>query len=103
VDSATRTFQAIRIAVNDEISELQALLAGVLDLLGPGGVFVCLTYHSLEDRLVKRAMRESARSGRGELVTKKPLVPGRDEVRENRRARSAKLRALRRPGPGGAR
>jgi 16S rRNA (cytosine1402-N4)-methyltransferase len=96
IDSATRSFQALRIAVNHEMDELEELLEQVVTLLAPGGVFVCLSYHSIEDRMVKRALRASAARGEGEVLTRKPISPGRDEVRANRRARSAKLRAFRR-------
>jgi 16S rRNA (cytosine1402-N4)-methyltransferase len=96
IDAATRTFQALRIAVNHEMDELEDLLGQVVDVLAPGGVFVCLSYHSVEDRMVKRALRESAGRGLGTVLTRKPLTPGRDEVRHNRRARSAKMRAFRR-------
>ena len=101
IDAATRSFQALRIAVNHEVDELEALLEQVVDLLSPGGVFVCLSYHSIEDRPVKRALRASAARGEGEVLTRKPIVPGRDEVRVNRRALIAKLRAFRKaPGRG---
>lgn len=96
VDSATRTFQAVRMAVNREVDELEALLCDVMGLLRPGGVFVCLTYHSIEDRMVKRALRDGAAGGRGEVMTPRPITAGRVEVRQNRRSRSAKLRAFRR-------
>jgi 16S rRNA (cytosine1402-N4)-methyltransferase len=95
VDAATRSFQAIRMAVNDEVGELEALLESVLDLLRPGGVFVCLSYHSVEDRIVKRSLREHASRGEAQVLTRKPMTPSREEIRLNRRARSAKLRALR--------
>lgn len=93
LDPATRTFQALRIAVNDELGQLDALLAQLPDVLEDGGVAAILSFHSLEDRRVKRCFRES-----DVLVplTKKPIVPSDDEQRENPRARSAKLRAARR-------
>jgi 16S rRNA (cytosine1402-N4)-methyltransferase len=96
VDAATRTFQALRMAVNREQDELDALLRGVERFLRPGGTFVCLSYHSLEDRKVKHAFRDARKAGQGEVLTPKPLVPGSREIRSNRRARSAKLRAFRR-------
>jgi len=95
IDAATRSFQALRIAVNHEVDELETLLDEVVDLLSPGGVFVCLSYHSIEDRMVKRALRASAARGEGEVLTRKPITPGHEEVRGNRRSRSAKLRAFR--------
>ena len=92
VDPATRTFQALRIAVNDEVGELQALIAAAARVVKPGGVFAVISFHSLEDRLMKRALRE----GGWTPLTKKPVVPGDAETAENPRARSAKLRAGRR-------
>jgi 16S rRNA (cytosine1402-N4)-methyltransferase len=90
---ARRTFQALRIAVNRELEELAASLPQAVDLLAPGGRVVVIAYHSLEDRLAKRTFRED---GRLAILTKKPLRPSADEVRENPRARSAKLRAAER-------
>lgn len=98
VDGATRTFMALRIAVNQELAQLSGLLDSIMDVLAPGGVFVCLSYHSLEDRIVKHALRKLAREGAGRVLTTKPLTASGDEVRQNRRARSAKLRAFRREG-----
>ncbi len=93
VDPATRTFQALRIAVNDELGQLDALLAQLPDVLEDDGVAAIISFHSLEDRRVKQCFR-----GSDVLVplTKKPRVAGDDEQRENPRARSAKLRAARR-------
>lgn len=102
VDPATRTFQALRIAVNRELDALGALLAQAPPRLAPGGRVVIVSYHSLEDREVKLAFRALERgatdaSGRRfRRLTKKPLTPGEEEVRRNPRARSAKLRALQR-------
>jgi 16S rRNA (cytosine1402-N4)-methyltransferase len=90
---ARRTFQALRIAVNRELEELAASLPQAVDLLAPGGRVVVIAYHSLEDRLAKRTFRED---GRLAILTKKPLQPSAEEVRENPRARSAKLRAAQR-------
>jgi 16S rRNA (cytosine1402-N4)-methyltransferase len=90
---ARRTFQALRIAVNREIEELAASLPQAVDLLAPGGRVVVLAYHSLEDRIVKRTFRESARLA---ILTKKPLQPSEAEIALNPRARSAKLRAAER-------
>jgi 16S rRNA (cytosine1402-N4)-methyltransferase len=90
---ARRTFQALRIAVNRELEELAALLPRAAGLLGPGGRVVVLSYHSLEDGLVKRAFREDPRL---RILTKKPLVPSEEERDRNPRARSAKLRAAER-------
>jgi len=92
---ARRTFQALRIAVNRELEELAASLPRAVELLGPGGRVVVLSYHSLEDGIVKRAFREDDRL---RVLTKKPLRPTPDEVARNPRARSAKLRAAERIG-----
>ena len=91
---ATRTFQALRIAVNDELGALEELLGDIPRILKPGGRAVILTFHSLEDRMVKRAFVQGAREGRWAVLTKKPLRPSREECAQNRRARSAKLRAI---------
>jgi 16S rRNA (cytosine1402-N4)-methyltransferase len=93
VDPATRTFQALRIAVNGELSELTALLAGASRVLAPGGVLAVISFHSLEDRIVKHTLRDRSV---WEPLTKKPIEPSEAETEENPRARSAKLRAARR-------
>lgn len=93
IDPATRTFQGLRIAVNRELEELDALLAVLPDLLEDGGVAAIITFHSLEDRKVKHAFRDDARLVR---LTKKALVPSDEEQARNPRSRSAKLRAARR-------
>ena len=90
---ARRTFQALRIAVNRELEELTAALPPAAGLLGPGGRVVVISYHSLEDRIVKRAFRDDDRL---EVLTKKPLVASAAERARNPRARSAKLRAAER-------
>lgn len=100
IHPATRTFQALRIAVNDELAALEAGLAGALGVLGPGGSLVAIAFHSLEDRIVKQVLRREALAGRVLVLTKKPLVPGEEEVGRNPRARSAKLRAARVPEVG---
>jgi 16S rRNA (cytosine1402-N4)-methyltransferase len=92
-DPATRTFQALRIAVNDELGELRALLEALPEVLADGAVAAIISFHSLEDRLVKQAFRGDARL---EPLTKRPLVADEDEQARNPRARSAKLRAARR-------
>lgn len=92
---ATRTFQAIRMAVNDEPGALRQALGDAPALLAAGGRLGCIAFHSGEDRIVKQAFRTLARQGFAELEPS-PLVPGDDEVRANPRARSAKLRVLER-------
>jgi 16S rRNA (cytosine1402-N4)-methyltransferase len=92
---ARRTFQALRIAVNRELEELAASLPRAVGLLGPGGRVVVLSYHSLEDGIVKRAFRDDDRL---RVLTKKPLRPTPEETARNPRARSAKLRAAERIG-----
>ncbi len=91
---ATRTFQGLRIAVNREMEEIDEGLVAALGSLVPGGRLVTIAYHSLEDGKAKRFMREAARAGRVQLLTKKPLSPTREETRENPSARSAKMRAV---------
>jgi 16S rRNA (cytosine1402-N4)-methyltransferase len=93
VDPATRTFQALRMAVNEELEELGALLDVAPRVLASGGVFAVMSFHSLEDRLVKRAFRNQAT---WQALAKKPVIPSEREQSENPRARSAKLRAARR-------
>ncbi len=92
IHPATRTFQALRIAVNNELENLQALLDKASPLLAQGGHIAVISFHSLEDRLVKHNFKLNAKNGVYEIVTKKPLVPCREEVEANPRARSAKLR-----------
>lgn len=111
---ATRTFQALRMAVNQELEELQEFLDKIVDYLHPGGRVAVISFHSLEDRLVKRAFRREAsgclcpprqpyctcgHSPRVRILTKKPMTPSPEEAAANPRARSAKLRAVERlPG-----
>ena len=93
---ATRTFQALRMTVNDELGALETLLASLGHVLRAGGRAVILTFHSLEDRLVKRAFVQGMHEGLWTLLTKKPVRPSPEEVAHNPRARSAKLRAIER-------
>ncbi len=93
---ATKTFQALRIAANDELGALTDGLAQSLAHLAPGGRLAVITFHSIEDRIVKETLRAAALSGAGTLVHKKPLAPGRREILANPRARSAKLRVFER-------
>lgn len=90
---ATRTFQALRIAVNDEMGEIRRGLDVSLGMVRPGGRLVAISYHSLEDRIVKQFMKESKDGGRLNILTKKPLRPSSEEVTANPSARSARLRA----------
>lgn len=94
VHPATKTFQALRIAVNDELDALREFIEGAYGLLNPGGRLALISFHSIEDRIVKQAFRAYADAGRGRRITKKPIVPSATEVGSNPRARSAKLRIL---------
>ncbi|MFA4828653.1 MAG: 16S rRNA (cytosine(1402)-N(4))-methyltransferase RsmH [Thermodesulfovibrionales bacterium] len=89
---ATKTFQALRIAVNDEMNELKKGLDASLGILKSGGRLCVISYHSLEDRIVKNFIRDNQKLGVFNVLTKKPLVPAYEEVRLNPSARSAKLR-----------
>jgi 16S rRNA (cytosine1402-N4)-methyltransferase len=93
IHPATRTFQALRIFVNRELDDLRALLAAAPQLLKPGGRLVIISFHSLEDRIVKDALRDGVKQGYYKLLTKKPVTAREEEVDRNPRARSAKLRA----------
>ncbi len=90
--SALKTFQALRIYVNNELHELEFLIDQSLDYLNYGGRIVIISFHSLEDRIVKHKFRDYAKSGQLKIITKKPLVPSDEEVYNNKRAHSAKLR-----------
>lgn len=110
IHPATRTFQALRIFVNEELDELQSALAAAERVLKPGGRLVVVSFHSLEDRIVKNFLSERSKTGGGsrhlpavaqiapsfQLLTRRPIVAGEDEVAHNPRARSAKLRAAER-------
>lgn len=93
---ATRYFQALRLAVNEELSELTKALPELIDGLAPGGILAVITFHSLEDRIVKNIFKQFAQDERaiGRLVNKKVIKPSDEEVRSNPRSRSAKLRAF---------
>jgi 16S rRNA (cytosine1402-N4)-methyltransferase len=111
IHPATRTFQALRIAVNDELNQLKKAMAGGMERLGPGGRFSVISFHSLEDRIVKNAFRNGEKGcmcppdlpvcacGKKptlKVLTRKPVVPGDEEIRDNPRSRSAKLRTAER-------
>lgn len=96
IHPATLTFQAIRIFVNRELDDLKALLATAPRVLKKGGRLVMISFHSLEDRLVKDALRDGAREGTWQVLTKKPMTATEEEIAMNPRSRSAKLRAAER-------
>lgn len=93
IHPATRIFQALRIAVNDELNSLKFVLPQVLEILENGGRIVFISFHSLEDRIVKDFFKEMEDKGLIRILTGKPLIPTIDEINSNPRARSAKLRA----------
>ncbi len=90
---ATRTFQALRIAVNKELENLEKGLEQSLSILAPGGKIVVISFHSLEDRIVKHFFKKEAQLQHLKILTKRPILPSSEEVEKNRRSRSAKLRA----------
>lgn len=96
IHPATKTFQALRIAINDELGALREGLQGALSALRSGGKLAVISFHSIEDRVVKDILKEAEKSGLGAPSPKKPLVATRSEIAENRRARSAKLRVFER-------
>ena len=96
IHPATRTFQALRIFVNRELDDLKALMEAAPRVLKPGGRLVVISFHSLEDRIVKDAMRAGAKDMNFRLLTKKPLTASEDEIQRNPRSRSAKMRAAER-------
>jgi 16S rRNA (cytosine1402-N4)-methyltransferase len=96
IHPATRTFQALRIFVNQELDEIRALFEAAPKLLKPSARLVIISFHSLEDRIAKDSFREGARQGIWNVLTKKPVTAGEDETERNPRSRSAKLRAAER-------
>ncbi len=91
---ATKTFQALRIAVNEELSVLESFIKDAFMVLKPGGRLAIISFHSIEDRVVKHSFRELKDAKLATLVTKKPIVANKEELNQNPRARSAKLRIL---------
>lgn len=94
IHPATKTFQALRIAVNDELETLRTALARGFEALVPDGRFAVIAFHSLEDRIVKNFFRDKAKDKQALLITKKPIIPSDEEMKENPRSRSAKLRII---------
>ena len=96
IHPATRTFQALRIYVNRELDEIRSLMEAAPELLKPSARLAVISFHSLEDRIVKDSLREGARQGIWEILTRKPVTAGEEELERNPRSRSAKLRAAER-------
>lgn len=94
IHCATKTFQALRIAVNDEVETLENGIKKAWDLLEPGSRLVVISFHSLEDRIVKFFYKDLFLRGEGKILTKKPIIASKEEVESNSRSRSAKLRAI---------
>ncbi|MES2930176.1 MAG: 16S rRNA (cytosine(1402)-N(4))-methyltransferase RsmH [Patescibacteria group bacterium] len=94
IHPATRTFQALRIATNSELANLEKAIDKGFARLSQGGRMAIITFHSLEDRIVKHAFRNFKEKGFANLITKKPILPGEDEIKDNPRARSSKLRII---------
>lgn len=92
---ATRVFQALRIYVNQELENLKEVLPQAVEILAPEGRLAVISFHSLEDRIVKNFFREAKKEGKSEILTKKPVVPSDEEIKSNPRSRSAKLRVVR--------
>lgn len=93
IHPATKTFQALRIAVNDELNNLEKALPQALNILKPGGRIAVISFHSLEDRIIKNFLKEKAKENILKILTKKPIKPSLEEIKINPRSRSAKLRA----------
>jgi 16S rRNA (cytosine1402-N4)-methyltransferase len=94
IHPATKTFQALRIAVNDELRSIESALPQAFEVLKEGGRLAVITFHSLEDRIVKRYFKEKVESGEAKAITKKPIIPDEEEVKVNPRSRSSKLRII---------
>lgn len=96
IDPATRTFMALRMAVNEELANLQSLLKHAPRFLKPAGRLAVISFHSMEDRMVKQAFRIAEEMGQVRVLTKKPVTPGEEEITRNPRSRSAKMRVIER-------
>lgn len=94
IHPATRVFQALRIAVNDELNSIKVALPQALEILEPGGRIVVISFHSLEDRIIKTTFKEFAEKAQAQILTPKPIEPSLDDQYDNPRSRSAKLRAI---------
>jgi len=95
-ETGARIFQALRIVINDELNNLKIALPQAFNLLDKEGKIAVISFHSLEDRIVKNQFANWAEGGLGKLLTKKPVIPGREEIEKNKRSRSAKLRVFQR-------
>lgn len=95
-EAQARIFQALRIAVNDELNSLKIALPGAYNLLENGGKIAVISFHSLEDRIVKNQFAQWEKKGQGKILTKKPIAPSLEEIEKNKRSRSAKLRVIQR-------
>jgi len=91
---ATKVFQALRVYVNKELDVLERMIPAAFECLSPGGRLSIITFHSLEDRIVKNMFKEFWKTGAGKLLQKKPFLPSDDEIKVNPRSRSAKLRVV---------
>lgn len=94
INPATKTFQALRIYVNDELGNLEKVLKNLEKIIKNKGRLAIISFHSLEDRIVKNSFRELARGNKAKILTKKPIIASPEDIKENPRARSAKLRAI---------
>lgn len=94
INCATKTFQALRIAVNGEFENIENVLPQIVEVLNQGGRAAIISFHSLEDRIIKNFFRNNVKEGKLKLINKKPIIASEEELRENPRARSAKLRVV---------
>jgi 16S rRNA (cytosine1402-N4)-methyltransferase len=94
INPATKTFQALRIAVNDELKKVEEAIDVIFENLSTGGRLAIISFHSLEDRIIKNKFRNLQKEGLGTVITKKPIAPTREEIKNNSRSRSAKLRII---------